>query len=643
MPSQKLPQPNIPGQNTTQTNDDEAAELSTQANPALNQPAPSTSDQNQTTHIFPKTTPGVSSRENPAGRPPEKPTLVPDKPLTDPVPQDQLSQATDSVSAGGIDPSLIGKKVSMPKDLANSAEQKVQLPQPFVPNEMKASAKPIIAPAGRPLTTGATISKEELALTRPSSAPEPAENEKKSDKTDDKAGKPATPPKKKITLKTIALIVLPLLILAVLGFFVYKNFFAKTNVPQNQGATPGGTTAQPVEIIDITYWGLWEDGEILNDVFDDFEAQEGIRVDYRKQSHRDYRERLEQALLSNNGPDVFRYHMTWVPMLADRLAALPTNIMTSAEYQQTFYPISFETLQSSGRIVGIPLMYDGLALFYNKEILRNANLSVPTTWSELRGAANQLTVPGNVNTRRDDNITQAGLAIGNASNVEHFADILALLILQNGGDLTDPTSQNVVDALTFYTNFIKQDKVWSNNLPNSTLAFARGEVAMIFAPSWRVLEIKQINPNLDFAVARVPQLSSEKNIAWATFWAEGVNKNSSKQEAAWKLLKYLSSPEVLRKFYNSASLIRPFGEIYPRIDMASELSDDEHLTAFIDDAPDAKSLPMASFTHDNGINDQLIQYYADAINAVLAGEQPQKALEKVEAGINQVVVKYGLN
>lgn len=643
MPSQKLPQPNVPGQNATQVNDDKTSGVPAQANPISNQPLPPTDAQSKATYIFPKTTPGVSSRENPAGRPPEKPTLVPDKSLTNPVSQDQLSRATDSVSAGGIDPSLIGQKVSMSRDLANSAEEKVQLPQPFVPNEMKATAKPVIAPAGKPLTTGATISTEEVALTRPASAPEPSENEKKSAEADDKAGKPAPPPKKTLPLKKIALIVLAVLILGLLGFFVYKNFFTKDPELQNQATTPDSATAQPVQIIDITYWGLWEDGEILNDVFKDFEAQEGIRVDYRKQSHRDYRERLEQALLSGSGPDVFRYHMTWVPMLADQLAALPTGIMTSAEYQQTFYPISFETLQASGRIVGIPLMYDGLALFYNKEILRNANLSVPTTWSELRGTANQLTVPGNVNSRRDDNITQAGLAIGNASNVDHFADVLALLILQNGGDLTDPTSQNVVDALTFYTNFIKQDKVWSNNLPNSTLAFARGEVAMIFAPSWRALEIKQSNPNLDFAVARVPQLSSEENIAWATFWAEGVNKNSSKQEAAWKLLKYLSSPEVLRKFYNNASLLRPFGEIYPRPDMASELSDDEYLAAFIDDAPDAKSLPMASFTHDNGVNDQLIQYYADAINAVLAGDQPLEALEDVEAGINQVVVKYSLN
>ncbi len=330
-------------------------------------------------------------------------------------------------------------------------------------------------------------------------------------------------------------------------------------------------------------------------------------------------------------------------MLSSQLAPMPNSVMTSAEYQQTFYPIAYEGLQTNGGIVGLPLMYDGLALFYNKEMLANANLSVPTTWSELRGVANQLTVPGNVSIRRDDNITQAGLAIGNASNVDHFSDILALLILQNGGDPTDPTSQNVVDALTFYTNFIKQDKVWSNNLPNSTMAFARGEVAMIFAPSWRALEIKQINPELDFAIAPVPQLSNEEKVTWASFWAEGVNKNSSQSEAAWKLLDYLSSPEVLKKFFNSASLVRTFGEIYPRTDMANELSEDELLGAYVADAPFAQSFPMTSFTHDNGLNDQLIQYYADAINAVLAGTQPDKALQEISSGISQVVQKYGLN
>jgi multiple sugar transport system substrate-binding protein len=623
MPSQNLPKPKVPGQKNDQN----------QVNPSP-----------KATYIFPKTTPGVSSRENPAGRPPSKPTLTPDKPLTQPGDLSQ-SQAISSVSSNVSSTTSPAQKVALPKDL-NDKEQKVQMPQPFVPSEIQSTAKPVIAPATQALTTNAGVSSEDLKITKPASPPAPnLEPKEEADTKEPKNGKKPKLPKekKKFALPKPILILFIFLVIGLIAFVVFKTFFADFFETSPKPNTPGQTVTQPTEIINITYWGLWEDGEILSEVFKDFEAKEGIRVDYRKQSHRDYRERLEQALVSGSGPDVFRYHMTWVPMLSDQLATMPNSIMTSAEYQQSFYPIAYETLQANGGIVGIPLMYDGLALFYNKEILANANLSVPTTWSELRGVANQLTVPGNVSTRRDDNITQAGLAIGNASNVDHFSDILALLILQNGGDPSEPTSQNVVDALTFYTNFIEQDKVWSNNLPNSTMAFARGEVAMIFAPSWRALEVKQINPELDFAVAPVPQLSSDENIAWASFWAEGVNKNSGQQEAAWKLLNYLSSPEVLKKFFNSASLVRTFGEIYPRSDMAGELSEDELLGAYLADAPFAQSFPIASRTHDNGLNDQLIQYYADAINAVLAGTQPDKALQDISLGISQVIQKYGLN
>lgn len=637
MPSQNLPKPNVPGQNNQPANDNSQSTGDTKTATAASSVSTSTTPSTKATYIFPKTTPGVSSRENPAGRPPEKPTLVPEKSLTQPTASNQAA----TISAGGVaaTTSSPAQKAPLPLGLKEAEEKKVQMPQPFVPNEMKASSKPVITPAGKTLTTEAGLSSEELKLTRPSVAVQKATQEEELPSPPEEATK-APKKKSKFPVK-ILLIVLLLVILGGAAFFLIKKLLPQNNTPP-QSTNPNGVVTKPTEIIDITYWGLWEDGEILTNVFKEFEAKEGIRVDYRKQSHRDYRERLEQALLSGSGPDVFRYHMTWIPMLSNQLAALPTNIMTSAEYQQTFYPIAFQTLQFEGRIVGIPLMYEGLALFYNKEILRNANLSVPTTWSELRGVANQLTVPGNVSIRNDNNITQAGLAIGNASNVDHFADILALLILQNGGDPTDPTSQNVTDALTFYTNFIKQDKVWSNNLPNSTAAFARGEVAMIFAPSWRALDVKQLNPELDFAIAPVPQLSSEENITWASFWAEGVNKTSAQQEAAWKLLKYLSSAEVLRKFYNDASLVRPFGEIYSRVDMASDLSNNELLSAFINDAPNAKSFPMASFTHDNGVNDQLIQYYADAINAVLAGTSPAKALEAISVGVSQVTKKYGL-
>lgn len=409
------------------------------------------------------------------------------------------------------------------------------------------------------------------------------------------------------------------------------------------GTEPGPTTDQPsdpgavprAEGVVLTYWGLWEPESVMQSVFDDFQEQTGIMVDYRQQSSRDYRTHLQSAIAAGSGPDVFRFHATWVPMLREELAPLPSRIMSVAEYEQIFYPIFSQQLQHNGQLVGIPLMYDGLGLYYNVDILRTANEEVPETWAELRALATRLTVrSGNV-------IERGGLAIGNAENVEHFSDILGLLIFQNGGNPSQPLTSEVKDAIQFYVSFAKTNPVFSTTLPSSTIAFARGEVAMMLAPSWRVFDIKHINPELNFDIAPAPKLS-ESDLGWASYWAEGVNSKSPHKDEAWQLLKYLSSPDVLRKLYSEQSQIRAFGEIYPRQDMASDLAGSKYVEAYLLDASASTSWHMCTRTHDEGINDQIIDYYRDAVNSALTGTLTESHLQTLSQGVNQTLRQYGL-
>lgn len=406
-----------------------------------------------------------------------------------------------------------------------------------------------------------------------------------------------------------------------------------------QGESPGQQAApveQPVATGTVlSYWGLWEPSSVLEEVLSDFEQQTGISVDYRQQSHKDYRTRLQAAIEAGSGPDVFRYHATWVPMLAADLAPMPNSVMSLAEYQDAFYPIYSQQLQHNGQLVGIPLMYDGLGLYYNKGILQTANEEVPSTWGEVRVLAEKLTV------RAGDTIERGGIALGNTTNVEHFADILGLLIYQNGGDPTNAISGEVRDAIDFYALFAKNTPVYGTNLPSSTVAFAREEVAMMLAPSWRAHEVLHLNPELNFDIAPVPKLG-ESEFGWATYWAEGVSSESNNKNEAWQLLKYLSSPEVLRKMYSAQSEIRAFGEIYPRPEMASELEGAAYVSAYLQDAPLAKSAPMCSYTHDVGLNDNIIDYYADAINAAVGVGLRQDDLQTLNQGVNQVLNQYGL-
>ncbi len=466
-----------------------------------------------------------------------------------------------------------------------------------------------------------------------------------------KGGPGAPNPVAAVVKKSPLLKFLPFIIggLAVVGLivFVISNLLGKSSpatsgdsstASDNSGSSSSVQT-KPGKQIELLYWGLFEDPVVMKEVIADFEKENSnVTIRYVKQSHVDYRERLQTEILSGTGPDIFRFHASWVPILSSELTAMPISVMSLVEYRETFYPIASQMLQYSGQIVGIPLMYDGLALFYNKKMLQTAGASVPNTWRDLQSLAKKLTAY--VDTT--ETVQRGGLAIGNAQNVEHFADILGLLILQNGGDPSQPNTQKVEDALVYYVDFIKNKPVYSSNLPNSTTAFAREEVAMMLAPSWRVFEVLAMNPDLDFGLAPAPKLA-DQNIGWASFWAEGVSSESKNQTEAWAFLKYLSSASVMQKLHSAQKQIRAFGEIYSRVDLADKLSSDSYASAYLEDAPNAQGWYLSSYTHDNGLNDAIISYYADAVNALLAGKNIKDVLVTLELAVSQSLAQYGLD
>jgi multiple sugar transport system substrate-binding protein len=425
----------------------------------------------------------------------------------------------------------------------------------------------------------------------------------------------------------------------------------------------------------LIYWGLFEPETVFQQVIADYEKENPhVKIIYSQENLKDYQERLNYALrrqteekgregeiVQRDSPDIFRIHATWTPIFGSLLSPVPSDVYDAATFEKTFYPSVKELLRYQGQYIAIPLMFDGLALYYNEDLFRTAGKTPPRSWTELKKTACEMTT-------RDSQgkITTAGVAMGTANNVDHWSDILALMMLQNGADLANPAacseeSGSAIesdklclgrDALTFYTIFasdqacsgesVNPGAVWDRFMPTSTYAFATGSLAMYFAPSWRAHEIKELNPSLNFKVIPIPQLEGNK-VAWASYWAEAVSKNSKNKEEAWKFLKYLSSEEVMQKLYQTQSALRAsFGEPYSRVDMAQLLKDQPYVGAYIEQASYARGWYLSSRTSDNAINDKIIKYYEDAVNEVNRGGDPLSALKTTSQGVDQVLKQYGV-
>jgi len=426
--------------------------------------------------------------------------------------------------------------------------------------------------------------------------------------------------------KVLVLIILVLTLLG-LGFLVFTKLKSSTKAPSGE----------------IVWWGLWEDESTISPLIAEYEAKNPkVKVKYIEQSKQDYRERLTNALAKGTGPDIFTFHNSWVPMFKNYLDPIPAVVMTPSEFSQVFYPVMASDLTSGTGILGIPLGYDALALFINSDIFASYGKNLPVTWDDLRSLAIELT-------KKDDQgvIIQSGAALGRTENVDHWQEILALMMLQNGADLTNPTGKLAEDALTFFTLFSANDGVWDASLPTSTAMFAGGKLAMYFAPSWRVFEILQLNPSLNFKTVPLPQLakgsSNQKDVAYATYWVQGVSNKGKNKTVAWEFLKFISSKDSLSKLFVNASKQRKFGEAYPRVDMASLLTDHPILGSIISQAPNARSWYLQSRTFDGptGINSLINKYFEDAVNAVNARNAAAKVLPTVAQGVLQVLKQYG--
>lgn len=362
------------------------------------------------------------------------------------------------------------------------------------------------------------------------------------------------------------------------------------------GGSGGGSSTE--EKVRLTYWRVFDGDDAFDEIISAYKAQHPyVLIDYRVLRFDEYEEELIRALAKGEGPDIFTVHNTQMNEYKDLLLPMPASV--TVKYLETVGTVRKETVMTTrqkelpsqrdikadfvdvvandvilpyqenedapeeGRVFGLPLSVDTLALFYNKDLFDAAGIAqAPETWKEFQDDVVLLTKYAD-----DGSIVQSGASLGTVNNVDRAADILQALMLQNGTNMIDDRGRvsfnaipNTVadgvypglDAVRFFTDFanpVKQTYTWNAEMPENVDAFASGQTAMMLGYSYHFPIIQAAAPTIDIGVAELPQIGGgTKKVNFANYWVEGVSKDTKYPDEAWDFIVYATSAEQVLSY-----------------------------------------------------------------------------------------------
>jgi multiple sugar transport system substrate-binding protein len=379
-----------------------------------------------------------------------------------------------------------------------------------------------------------------------------------------------------------------------------RNFFLTVTMASmvliGAGCLGGG--APQMRSVTLEYWRMTDQASDLDSIIAAYrEAHPQVAVNVTVIPAERYQKELLTALAEDRGPDLFSLPNVWLKSWQNKLQPIPAeraiieqdqdqagqtvtvlrkkSALSLLQLDRDYVELVADDVvmnvpaqpgQPTERgIYGLPYSSDTLALYYNRDLLANANFGSPAeTWSQL---ADQSQILSRQND--DGELVQSGVAMG-GSNVRHGAEVLAALMLQNGAEMANenqalfarippgydqPLAPGLV-ALQFYRSFGDPNSSnwsWDRNFSDSLEQFVSGKTAYYFGFPEDAGQISRLAPRLDLGITSLPQVNptAKKNVA--LYPVEVVSAKSRNADYAWDFLVFANQAEHVAEFLELTS------------------------------------------------------------------------------------------
>ena len=364
-----------------------------------------------------------------------------------------------------------------------------------------------------------------------------------------------------------------------------------------KGGDPSADAAiqKPVE---LEFWGVFDDSTAYQPLIDQYrKSRPNVNIKYKKLKFSEYEYALLEAWAEGRGPDIFMVHNTWIGGYENKIKPLPENIkvptvtytggfkkektiafkdspsITAGKVNNMFVSVVPKDVIRNGKIYGLPLSVDTLALYYNRKLFDQSGVvNIPRTWQEVKNASLAI-----VQLDENDTITRSGIALGGADNINRSFDIVSLLMAQNGTEFVSVDGGRAIfngesplinddrympgqEAFRFYTDFANPSKEvynWSENMPSAYEMFIAGRLAMMPGYAYQLPLLRSQGPKINLGVAPIPHINADgtdalgESVNWANYWIISMAKSSEYENEVWDFIQYITTePDVATMYLN---------------------------------------------------------------------------------------------
>jgi multiple sugar transport system substrate-binding protein len=327
---------------------------------------------------------------------------------------------------------------------------------------------------------------------------------------------------------------------------------------------------------------MGREGEVAAQLLGAFEGENpGLRVRVQQLPWSAAHEKLLTAFAGDATPDVAQMGNTWLPELValDALEPLDARVRASRQVDLADYdPGILDTNTMDGCQYGVPWYVDTRLLFYRRDLLAQAGHDAPPRdwdeWVRMLAAVKQ-------RVGRD----RYALILP----LNEYEPMVALWLqqgeplLRDGGRRGNFRSPGFARTLRFYLSMYERHlapPIAQTEIANLWNEFARGYFTFYVSGPWQLGEFRRrLPPELQSAWMTAPlpgPTGPGASIAGGSSLA--IFRRSPRKAEAWKLVEFLSRPEVQQQFY------RLTGDLPARRSAWADagLAQDPHARAFRD-------------------------------------------------------------